>query len=345
MSTDIRRADLAAERALIIDSLRRWLAPDSDDRRFDWLYRDNPAGPARVFLASDAASGATIGVGAAFPRRMVRGEAELVAWVLGDFCIDPAHRSLGPALALQRACLSVAEEDGPSFCYDFPSQGMMAVYKRLRIEPLGNLVRFARPLRVDRKVREVVDMPGVTRALSAAGNLVLGLREAMAAADRSVDVALHEGPCGDEFSALARDVQGVLGLCTQRSAEYLSWRYLGPPHLRHELLTARRDGALLAWAAFTHGGDEAMLVDLFGVDEPSVVGTLVNALARLLRKRGAATLSAPLWESHRLVPLMRELGFSPREPSPVVVHAPAKAPAAPCPGETDWFLWHGDRDS
>ena len=60
-----------------------------------------------------------IGVAAAFPRRFYfRGEA-VRGYVLGDFCIDPAHRSLGLALALQRACLERLVQRGYRFCVGF----------------------------------------------------------------------------------------------------------------------------------------------------------------------------------------------------------------------------------
>ena len=35
--------------------------------------------------------------------------------------------------------------------FDFPSQTMLAVYKRLQIEAKATMIRYAKPLRVDRK--------------------------------------------------------------------------------------------------------------------------------------------------------------------------------------------------
>jgi hypothetical protein len=74
----------------------------------------------------------------------------------GDFCIHEDYRILGPALQLQRACLADIDPETIAFSYDFPSARMLAVYKRLHIDPLGNICRFAKPRRIDRKIEELV---------------------------------------------------------------------------------------------------------------------------------------------------------------------------------------------
>src|SRR5215831_8052216 len=116
----IRDGDLETDRKLAIDTLARCLKPAYDDARFDWVYRQNPHGRGRLWVATDPANGAVVGIAGAFPRRMcLYGRTEL-AWVLGDFCVSDAYRSVGPALALQRACLAEISGGAIPFCYDFP---------------------------------------------------------------------------------------------------------------------------------------------------------------------------------------------------------------------------------
>jgi hypothetical protein len=49
MRINVRPANLAEERALLITFLRNHLTPLSNEPRFDWLYRKNPAGAALVW--------------------------------------------------------------------------------------------------------------------------------------------------------------------------------------------------------------------------------------------------------------------------------------------------------
>jgi hypothetical protein len=113
-----------------------------------------------------------------------------------------------------------------------------------------------------------------------------------------------------------------------------------------EILTAHRHGVLVAYAVFTQSGADAMLLDLFSVQDLRVISTLVKSLIKLLRKRCVITFSAPLFESHPWRSLFQRLGFRARETSPVVIYPP---PGASSDGNLlqgmDWFLMYGDRDS
>ena len=337
----VRPADLVADCAFLVDALRRYLTPLSDHRRFGWLYKDNPHGQAKVWVISDLDTHDLVGSAAAFPRRIYVNGCEALSWVLGDFWISSTYRSLGPALQLQRACLAPIDSGEGAFCYDFPSQSMMSVYKRLRIDPFNQMVRLAKPLRADRMVGKFIRNPRIKYVLSGVGNFTLRLCERNSR-DGDIRASLHTGGCGEEFSQLARKVGSQQGVYTQRSAEYLNWRYLSHPADRYELLTARRQDRLLAYAVFRHHEDDATLVDLFGVDDPVVVKTLLRRLTVLLRGRRVRTVSVSILKSHPWISLLSDLGFRMRDACPVVVY---QAEQANIFDGVNWFLMQGDRDS
>ncbi len=106
MAKLVRPAHIHRERAAIIDFLSTYLSPEANDSRYEWLYCKNPEGMARVWVACETETGMITGVSAAFPRRIHRWGEEVRGYVLGDFCIHPDYRSLGPALALQRSSLT-----------------------------------------------------------------------------------------------------------------------------------------------------------------------------------------------------------------------------------------------
>ena len=178
MAISVRQADLESDRQLLIDTLQKNLPHLPHARYFEWLYRRNPEGPALAWVATKAGSGRMIGIAAAFPRRVYCSSKEAKGYVLGDFCIDPEHRSLGLALTLQRACLAGLSAGGAQFAVDFPSEGMLAVYRRLRIDVDETMIRYAKPLRADRKIAKRVAVGTVARALTAVANGALRLRDA-----------------------------------------------------------------------------------------------------------------------------------------------------------------------
>ena len=345
MTTAIRLANLETDRGQLIDAMGKWLSPQLNGARFDWLYKGSPYGEACVWIATRGEGGPLIGAAAAFPRTMYVAGVQKKACVLGDFFIAPEYRSLGPALQLQRACMSVMDSGCFEICYDFPAVAMLPVYKRLSIAPADKLVRMAKPLRADRKIREWVKVPAVARGLGAAANQILKVKNRITANPRVCKTSVLEDPCGDEFTALARSVSASYGICTQRSADYLNWRYKNHFARRFEILVARRESKLLAYAVCALEGEDGEITDLFGCDEPEPLAELIKAVADRFYSRGAVTLSMSILASHPWVGMFEKWGFHTRESCPVIcIH-----PSQPRPNDSaerhSWFLTQGDRES
>lgn len=345
MTIRIVQADLDAHREVLIEAISRFLTPLSDNRRYEWLYRRSPYGEAQVWMALQSGGDDVVGAAAAFPRRFYVGDDERLGWVLGDFCLDPRYRSLGPALQLQRACLGLLESDNACFFYDFPSASMVAIYNRLKVGPSTRMVRLAKLLRVDRKVRQMNKIPVAQRAVAAVGNTLLKFASPKITSDNSLEIALYQGECGKEFSVLAQGQRGSLGICVQRSAEYLNWRYMHNPLARYEFITARRCGSLKGYAIWTQAGEDATVVDLFGHNDPAMGKALLAEIIRIAGKRGVMTLSIGVNESHPWLSWFSQAGFRVRESAPVMI-VPSPTFSSGVKLESNgWFLMQGDRDS
>jgi len=343
MSVRIRTAALESDRANLIDFFRRHLTPQWTEDRFDALYLRCPYGPASAWVAQDNSTGALIGAAAAFPRKLYFDGIERVGFVLGDFCLEEKYRSLGPALILQRACLE-AVTPPYEFFYDFPSQKMMAIYKRLGIAQAGSLVRWAKPLRMDKKLERFVRSKTVARKLGAIGNLLLAHRGKKSRA-LNCEAGLHQGHCGEEFTALDRKLQVKTGIKTARSAEYLNWRYLSQSPQIYEILTVRRNGSLVGYVVVTRDIQDARIVDLSYVEEHAVVAQLLAEAVERLRLRGAATVSLNAGEGHPWNDLFEREGFQRRESSPLVVYAGLDSALASDVFQKNWYIMQGERDS
>lgn len=343
MAVTVRPADCESDRPIIITMLRA-LTAHSDERRFDWLYRQNPHGPARAWIAEDG--GQAIGMAAAFPRRLLlRGDVREV-WVLGDFYIDSQYRSLGPAIQLQRAVLEAVQQDTTlSGYYDFPSRPMAAVYKRIGVRDEGVLVRMARPLRADRVVSALCG-PMLSKIVSPLVNIGLAVDVHWNGTDSTLSVQSHTGRFGSEFDRLVQDAGASYAACIERSADYLNWRYAGHPFEQYECLVARRSGRLCGYAIFSCSARDAILFDVFSLNLESIPYGLLRRLAKELWKRGIFTITASVVEGHPWRNTLMRAGFRARETSPFIVSpgATERDPLFKEPGAS-WYFMQGDRDS
>lgn len=343
MAVRIRSANLDSDRAALIELFRRHLTPNSDANRFAWLYCNSPHGTASVWVASDDSHGGIVGAVAGFPRKMYSDGIERTSLVLGDFCMEEKYRSLGPAVELQRACFQQAAKLSFEFCYDFPSTGMMAVYKRLGVQQTGALVRWAKPLRVAQKLQRALGSKPIARGLDVLASAVLSLWGSKGDAN-ACTLEVQQGRCGEEFNLLEKQLRAAPGLRTVRTADYLNWRFLDHPNAAHEILTARRKGALIGYAVYTLDPQDATIVDVSSVEEPAVILRLVAGGVRRLGQLGAMTASMNVGEAHPWIRWFQRAGFRRRESSPMVVSLLGGSAVAGLDFRRNWYVMRGERD-
>lgn len=339
MAIYVRLANLIDDETILTDLARKYLHQDADQRRFQWLYRENPFGPARAWIAYENDTEA-VGMAAVFPRQMYCAGAVVLSCVLGDLCIATKYRSLGPALQLQRACLECVRSGEFGIAYDFPGTTMLGIYRHLGIQPVATSIRMAKVLRADEKVRRVIPARILSRPAAAAANFALSVADRTFADVPGIEFELEEAPCTSEYSELASRIGSSLGACTIRSAEYLNWRYRQHPHRKYEFFVARQNSGMLAYCTFAVEDGNAIVAELFGSIDHQALRNLLQRLVVLLRARGVATLSLPMLNGDRRADELRRMGFRAREAVPVMVFGP-KAEVAGTP----MLLMHGDRES
>jgi len=344
MPDSIRNADPEADRALLADVLVQNFGLTSGDRRYEWLYLQNPHGRARAWLVTDVDTGRGLGAAAAFPRTLFVGGSIRHGYVLGDFCIDQHHRSLGLALQLQRACLEGIVAAQPIIAFDFPSDRMMAIYRRMQISVAGQMVRWAKPLRANRRIGSLLGSSTLAGLLAAPVNELLRWRDLASPSKDGWKVVEHDGYCKEEFTHLAHSIGSRYGSCVERSAEYLNWRYLQHPLMRHELLAARQGQKLKGYVVFSQTNEDARIVDLFGFSDTAMWTALVSRVVSLLRDRGVVTLSIPALDSSPWASLLKSWGFHRRDVAPIVFYSPRNGGDS-AEDASSWFLMDGDRES
>lgn len=333
MSPRVREANLREEKSALVDVLTESIAGWADDSKFDWLFLDNPFGEARCWVLVDE-SERIAGVSAAFPRVLLHGGRQLRAWVLGDFCVAPRLRSLGPAMKLQREAFDAVDRGEVDLWYDFPSQSMMAVHRRMGAEHCGELVRMVHLLRTDRAVRERVKNPALAKGLRVAGNAVLASRAALVKRDSSMTVIERT----DDFGASDSERGLEDGIVLSRTPNYLNWRYRRDPRGCPTILSVLGGGG--GSVVFQNVGDDVEIVDIFGVVDSKSMRELILAVIEAARARDAVSVTTSLSSDHPWVGELGTLGFKKRDAGPFVVYA--KWGVLPEP--TRWFLLSGDRD-
>ena len=286
-------------------------------RRFQWLYRDNPDGPAWSWFACDGEKGHAIGATSVFPRAVwIDGQPGLCGQV-GDFGVAAGYRSLGPAVMMQRATFGPVDEGKLSFCYDCPPHAAgMSTFRRLGMSSTCEVIRYSIPLRVNRYLRRRFGPAG--SLLSPAGNLFCVLSRSLKSRRHDFEIQEHMGPFGEEFTRLDTAVNGGSLLRSRRTAAHLNWRYRADPLRQYRVLTARRGNELRCFLVLSEHAEVATVIDLFGAEFPVAARALLGAAIEFCASRCYAVEAFTSKGSH-LSGALAEAGFHARSVAAQVV--------------------------
>jgi len=143
-----------------------------------------------------------------------------------------------------------------------------------------------------------------------------------------LDVETHTGAFGEEFTALDAAIRGRQTTRSRRAAEDMTWRYRLDPLETWSVVTARRAGSLVAFAAYTRRGQDVHVADVFGHLTLDVVRALFDAVADGAAAARAQTLQTVVGDADELAGLLPGARFRARDDGPrVVAYDGASTPA------------------
>jgi len=349
MSLAIRSVSLEKDREEMIALLTRNFGPIQEER-FAWRHIENPAGVCWSWFAFDSNGSSRktpVAIVTVFPRNMRVGSKRVRGGQVGEFAVDATHRSLGPAVQLQRLTFTPVDSGDLAFCYDCtPHDRGMSTFMRLGMRPNCEVYRYALPLRCEPYVAKKLGSGLWTRPLVAFGNFVLRARNARSRA-AGLEVQEFKGRFGEEFDHLDGAVPSTEVIRASRAAQDLNWRYRRDPMSEYKsgggasgtyrTLVARRRGELMAFAVFFVQSDGiTSLIDVFGRDLPIAGPALLEAVIDLSRKRKVSSVHGCCSEQSELKPILLGAGFRQRERNARVVAYAGKNGLRPLDAGLRW---------
>lgn len=344
MAYKTRTGDLVADRDVVLElwhgSLEGVL---TRGQKYLLHYQQCPWGAPDIELLEN--DGQAVGVAAVQPRSMRHAGQDFKAGLLIDFAVSPAHRSVGPALKLQKALLARCE-GRYDLIYGMPNGNARALSRRAGMEEVGSIVRLVRVLRYGRYVRSYLPEMFASlagRVLDASTGVAGSLRRLI----HGQMVATWSDTPVAEFDALWQAQKEAQGDClvAPRDTLRLGWRLASTAtrRTRYLLLRDRRGGRLAGWFACQRLAETLKVMDYW--TPGAARGTsrvLLDALAAAAAAIGCASVSIELFAPDAVLQSWMAAGFVARESRPIFAKwSRALGGAAPQPA---MFLTSADED-
>ncbi len=313
MAYETRAADPALERATI---LRLWEGAlhgrVSREEKLRLHYLECPWGHPMVEMLEH--DGSPVGVVAVQPRELQQEKGRISAGLLIDFAVAPSHRSVGPALKLQRSVLSRGL-DRFDLVYGLPNDSARLLSERAGMEIIGTMTRFVRVVRYGHYFA-----PHMPRALAIVlGTLVDGMlcatRRLRYAFEASKITSWSEEP-SSEFDDLWRASDTGSCVLAMRDTQRLRWLFPSgiARQIRYLLIRDRKRGHLEGWFACERVEDSLRVVDYWTRDAARGTGRrLIEALAVAAASLGCASISIELLAPEVVVQSWLMAGFVARD--------------------------------
>ncbi len=284
--------------------------------KFDWIYQDNPAGRAHVWMIRHDPCGEYVGVTAIFCRNFTVNGSLLIGGIAGDLLVNSEHRAAGPALMLQRAASLAIKEGAVDFIYGFPNKAAEPILKRIGYVLLGDRVRLVKVLRTAWYISQLTGSQYSGMFLGPLADLALRVasREVWRLADKEYfceEVQEFDG----RFERLWKDADFECPIVGERSREYLQWKFVGNVRIENKILAVFDAGRqnVEGYLIYRHQGDSIEIRDFLIASNSRALNVLIACLFCRARSSRVTSIELALLRSSKVHAMLRKFGFIERK--------------------------------
>ncbi len=242
----IELADLVLDRADIEAVWRRCFGDHHG--RFD-KYLTNPCGEGMIWVYRPEGDSIHGAFGLQTQRLSLGGEVHSVGQI-GNLAVDKKYRSAGPAVRMQRALLGSLDESSRTLIFGV-TEDAVALLRRTGCKPVGASQRWVKILKSESQLRKRLRPAMLAKVAAPIVDAGLRLSSQETYSRRSAGVTMGFGDSFDDrFDRLWDRVRSQFPIATQRTSEYLNWRFHGGNESFQTFWMADGQGELIGYIVF-----------------------------------------------------------------------------------------------
>lgn len=318
--------------------------------KLEWFYKGNPFKKGIIWLLFSNAEKKPVGVGGIGFRPFLWKEKIITGAILADLAIEKKHRTLGPALLLQKTILQDAVKKA-DFFYAFPNKGAEAVLKRVGYKKNNSYSRFVKIIRskvfLEKKINKILAL-----IISKPMDLLLGLmvkRQIWLHGNRkysegNVDFTDSEI---DRLCGMPFDVSRV---SSQKDRGILKWRYHDCPYINYYAFGVFNKKQLVGMLVYYKSSDDyAVITDIIvdGMDNNKVLSILFGRFEAYCYKNKVNAISINLSKDMDYQTFIVKRGYFFREENgTIMLYTDSEKNKLPDITDAAQYFWSiGDEDN
>lgn len=349
MAYKVKKADIHKDKDLLLQLLTNNREKEGYpyEKRHNWLYYQNPYGPATAWIIWNEAAAQPAGFTAVYPRKILVNSKEYTCWNCGDFSIEKKYRTLGIAIKLRRAAKEAVDGGEIPFLYAHPNNRMRLVHLKAGHREIANVRRYALPVRLTHYFQE---KKGGKLLAPLLNPLLIGMLKTRFRNPGDYEhLTQDQMHFTEEYRQLCEKVARKVAVVGVRDNIYLTWKYAQHPVNRFQLFNYYEKSKLVGYIVYYENQGTISMTEIFGIlddqCQTNMLRTFVNFL--LGTDTSLQTISTVIHDHNPFVRTLKQMGFKQREDatSSAISYAadPGLAKIIHQPG--NWYLTSGDRDA
>lgn len=339
----VRAADLHDDRDRVLD-VWRGIVASQPEAKYEWFYQRHPYPSPTLLILTNGRDNICVGVAGLGTRKVCVQGFDSTAGVLVDLMVLREHRTLYPALLLQKK-IRAAALGLHRIVYGFPNKNAAPIVRRLGYIKVGDLVRYSKVLRHARFLEQRGIGGWLSKALGTVADLVTPLYFRPYKALRTSRRVSWESTVDARFDVLWQRARGFDGLIGTRDAQFLLWRFFSQPSHRYRVFVVSAQGSaeIIAYAICEAKGNSLHVRD-FLVDPACTGGVrlLFHLVSNEARAKGYESLSLAFMGPARVREELIAAGLMPRETQPLYATFNTQDEARL--RKLEWYTTNADED-
>ena len=340
----VRTADIQFDRCRVIE-VWRGVVKLQPEAKYEWFYRRSPHKAPTLLLLTHGQNDTCVGVAGLGTREVFLHGVQSTAGILVDLVVLPDHRTLYPALLLQKTMQATALSLH-RIVYGFPNKNSTAIVRRLGYTQVGYLVRHSKVLRHAPYLKRYGIPAWLSKVVGAVADCVMPLYFRPCRVLRGVWRVAWASSVDARFDTLWQRTSGFDGLIGIRDAKFLAWRFFSQPeHSYRVFVVSTESSAEITAYAICEAIGNSMHVRDFLVDPNCIGGTrlLVHLLSTEAQLQGYDNLSLSFAGPECQRKELASAGLVQRETQ--ALYAKFDTLAEVRSAKLEWYLTNADEDS
>jgi GNAT superfamily N-acetyltransferase len=279
-----------------------------------WMYMDNPAGKAIIWLAVD--KGNVVGHYGSIPIRVKIGEQIVLCGMSVDSMIHPDYQRQGIFIALARKAYEEAFNRGIHILYGLPNKAAFnARTKKLNWVDAGLQKDLLKVINLEHLLYGYVRNKSLIKPCALMANPITNLLF------RAKRIPATDGFKITKILSFDERIEGFWykisrqpNIMVVRDKRFLDWKYCEVPNLEYSILLAEQDTQILGYIVFRcikrRGIKIGIIYDVVAVDDnPKIIQRLVFDSVNQLKQKKADIVMGRMLANKAYIDCFRENGF------------------------------------